>query len=516
MTHQSAKTAKVTVRFLFIGLLVLVLGGTATAAQVLNDNTITNAVEDELLFDPAVPSYKMRVTCRDGIVTLTGTVDNLLAKNRAVDIVETVKGVRAVINKIHVSPLTEDTDEQIRENVRLTLAENPATELSEIWVEVSSGTVTLKGTVDSYLEKDLARILASGVGGVTEVTNNIVFSIKGSRPDWEILADLRQGMRWDALLVHERISVQVTDGKVTLTGVVGSAAEKQRAIDKSWLPGIREVNSDGLKVKDWARDPLLRKHKYKMVSDDEIRKALVRAIELDPRVDVRDVDVEVFDGVVVLKGDVDNLQACRSAAQDAHNTVGVFRVKNHLKVRLPQTNIRDSELEEKINQALERDAYLDFYEISVNVRHGVVRLYGEVQTPFEKVRAEDVASMIQGVFAVDNNILSRRMWLPFVYNPYVDENTFPENYGWYTDRKVAPVKSDLEITNSIKDELWWSPFVDEDQVKVTVDDGRATLEGEVDSRLEVNAAVENAFEGGAVSVDNDLTISGLVSESGNG
>lgn len=484
-------------------------GGTAAAARIVNDKTIVNAVEDELLFDPAVPSYHMKVACTDGIVTLTGTVGNLLARNRAVDIAETVKGVRAVINKIQVSPLAAYTDEQIQSNVRMALVENPATDLEEIQVKVSSGKVTLKGLVDSYLEKDLARIMASGVSGVTEIANEIEFVLDRSRPDSEIASDIRQGLRWDALVDHEMIKVQVTDGTVTLSGVVGSAAEKQRAVSKSWLPGTREVRAKNLKVVGWARDSALREHKYKMVSDQEIRKAVVRAVNLDPRIDVRDVDVEVFDGVVVLKGEVDTLQGSRAAIQDARNTVGVFMVKNHLKIRLPKTNIRDSEIEGKISRALARDAYLDAYDISVNVRHGVARLYGEVQTGFEKARAGDVASVIPGVFAVDNNIHSRRVWRPFVYNPYVDDHTFSEDYGWYTPRAVDPAKSDWEIRESIKDELWWSPFVDEDQVKVTVDDGRATLEGVVDSRLEVNAAVENALEGGAVSVDNDLRISGL-------
>jgi osmotically-inducible protein OsmY len=40
------------------------------------------------------------VNTRDGIVTLSGWVDNLLAKERAGQIAESVKGVRAVVNRI--------------------------------------------------------------------------------------------------------------------------------------------------------------------------------------------------------------------------------------------------------------------------------------------------------------------------------------------------------------------------------------------------------------------------------
>jgi osmotically-inducible protein OsmY len=44
--------------------------------------------------------------------------------------------------------------------------------------------------------------------------------------------------------------------------------------------------------------------------------------------------------------------------------------------------------------------------------------------------------------------------------------------------------------------LWWSPFVDSDDVNVTVDDGVVTLTGAVDSWSEYNAAANNAYEGG--------------------
>jgi osmotically-inducible protein OsmY len=54
--------------------------------------------------------------------------------------------------------------------------------------------------------------------------------------------------------------------------------------------------------------------------------------------------------------------------------------------------------------------------------------------------------------------------------------------------------------------MFWSPFVDANQVRVKVDAGIATLEGKVDDYAEMHAAVENAFEGGATRVDNRLRV----------
>ena len=79
-------------------------------------------------------------------------------------------------------------------------------------------------------------------------------------------------------------------------------------------------------------------------------------------------------------------------------------------------------------------------------------------------------------------------------------------YPQTTFRNGKTVKTDAAIKEDIEDELFWSPFVDLDEVNVKVDDGTATLTGDVDSLGEYEAATENALEGGAHKVDNDLVI----------
>ena len=48
--------------------------------------------------------------------------------------------------------------------------------------------------------------------------------------------------------------------------------------------------------------------------------------------------------------------------------------------------------------------------------------------------------------------------------------------------------------------------MDGDDVDIEVDDGTVTLKGRVDSWSEYNAAANNAYEAGAVYVDNELTV----------
>lgn len=492
--------------------LCLVVFVPGLSARELTDANIENAVERQLLSDQAVPAYRITVESDNGIVSLAGTVGNILAKERARNVTEAVKGVRSVVNMIQVSPYQDKSPTRVKKDVIEALRMNPATSVFDISVSAEEKKVILEGTVASYREKQLAGTVAKGVSGVTSLENNIKISYPAHRSDRQIQDEIEQGLLWDALVDHALIEVAVENGRVALTGTVGSAAEKTRAMAGAWVSGVKEVDVSGLAVARWARDPDLRTNKYVPKSDEEIKLAIITALTVDPRIsNEADITVMVKGGVVTLKGNVDYLQARRAAAQDAKNTVGVLRVRNNLKVAPLPVTLSDTELEEDIKAALDRDAYVDEYDIVVNVRSGVAELYGNVNSHYEKMRAENVASTIAGIYHVNNNIVVDKGWAPYYYNPYLDQDDFPpEDYEWYNYTPSFPGKNDNRIKEDIKEELWWDPFVDSEAVKVEVENGIATLTGTVNSQLEHDAAVENAREGGAVSVNDKLEISPLL------
>ncbi len=493
-------------------ILCLVVFVPGLSARELTDTNIENAVERQLLSDQAVPAYRITVESENGIVSLAGTVGNILAKERARNVTEAVKGVRSVVNMIQVSPYQDKSPVRLKKDVIEALRMNPATSIFDISVNAEENKVILEGTVASYKEKQLAGTVAKGVSGVKSLENNIKISYPAQRSDKQIQDEIEQGLMWDALVDHALIEVAVENAKVALTGTVGSAAEKTRAMGDAWVAGVKQVDVSGLEVARWARDPDLRADKYVPKSDEKIKLAIITALTVDPRIsNEADITVMVEGGVVTLKGTVDYLQARRAAARDAGNTVGVLRVRNNLKVAPLPVTLNDTELEENIKDALDRDAYVDEYDIVVNVRSGVAELYGNVNSYYEKMRAENVASTLAGIYFVNNNIVVSREWAPYYYNPYLDQDDFPpEDYEWYNFTPSFQKKNDSRILENIEEELWWDPFVNSDEVEVQVEDGEATLTGTVNSQLEHDSAVENALEGGAVSVNDKLEISPLI------
>lgn len=313
--------------------------------------------------------------------------------------------------------------------------------------------------------------------GVKEVINEIEVDYQVTRNDTEIkneiIARLENDLRVDDLL----IDVEVDDGNVRLTGTVGSLQEKNRAYSDSWVAGVSSVDSTGLEVKWWVRDELRRSQANGSRSDDKIQKAIEEAFGYDPRIISHDVTVKVSNGMVTLSGTVDNLAAKQAAEQDARNTVGVWRVTNNIKVRLEVPE--DDQLEARIAEALKGDPYIDRFDIKVDAYNGWVYLAGEVNTSFEKNRAERVTERVQGVMGVVNYLDYNHLWV------------------W------AP---DWEIQEDVRSQLAWSPFVDASGINVAVNDGVVTLKGTVSSWSAREDAEKNAFQGGAKDVINTLAV----------
>lgn len=449
----------------------------AAVGQSVTDAMITNQVDTEYAVSDAVDGYRITVSTRDGKVTLAGTVRSLLEKRQAEQIALSTVGVRSVNNNIKVRP-GDHSDGEMRRNAEQALRADPAADAYEVGVAVKRGKATLTGAVDSFAESRLAEAVVASAPGVREIDNELSIEYETNRPDSEIEADVtrRLGHRVD---VDDRmIDVAVSDGDVTLSGTVSSAAERRRAQDLAWVAGVESVDIDELDVKWWARGDMRRTDLYPSMTDGVVRGAVEEALQYSPLVDPYGVTIAADDGIVTLSGTVDDLRAKNAAEELAEITLGVCDVRNHLRVAAPG-DLTDESLEGSIRAALLRDVYVDRSDITVAVANRHAHLYGHVDTSFEKNRASDVVESIDGIVDVSNYLVIEDAWQG---------------------------GEDWEIADDIRGQLFWSPFVDSDQVNVTVVDGVATLDGTVGTIGERAAAVRNAYEGGARLVDNNLRV----------
>lgn len=511
-----------TTRTIIIAVVALGLLAVPTAAEepkapqpakdTLNvDAALERSIERELRYDASLPFDHIDVRVTRGIAELRGRVDNMLARERAAKQAMAVRGVQSVVNLLRVIPRESLDDAVLSVNVARALQTNPATDAYEATPVVEDGRVTLNGWVDSWQERELAETVVMGVRGVKAVDNQLGIRHGEPRLAKEIEGEIEQAMRWDVFVDHALIDVKVEKDVAILEGTVGSAAEKWLAMAKARTNGINRVEADGLKVSREAREVDLRQDKFKNVADSAIATAVERALTQDPRVAGFTIDVDVTKGMVTLRGMVDNLRARRAAVSDAHNTVGVLGVLDHLKVRATKPR-DDAALKKDIKEALARDPYVYQYPVELEVEDGVVTIRGETDSWLEYQRMDDIAAATTGVRDVKNRIKVFETSAMPLY-PYLDRWALVRPLARTVRSAVLP-GDDGALALRVREELYWSPFVDDESIDIAVRDGVAILSGSVSGMHERFQARREAYQAGAVLVQDDLRVSTLARPEG--
>ncbi len=470
-------------------------------AGLITDGDLRSRIESEFNESPVVNAAEIDVTVDDGIATLEGEVLNLEAKLRAVEIARSFRDVRAVIDLLDVA-IVPRSDQQLQSLIKKRLAHNEATSDVEVDISARHGRVVLSGEVDSEVEHDLSQRIVRAIPGVQFVENRLRIKRFQSRTDEDLEADVRQRIRWDHQLDDDAIEVEVTDGRVKLSGIVGSDSDRFHASMAARIDGVREVDNQ-LVVRSDRQDPFHRDPLFRVdLKPAEIEAAIRDALRQDPRVGEIELDIQVSLGSVALRGNAESIVEKKAVEDTTRNTRGVRHVKNYLRVvrRDPRS---DDEIRREIVDAFAHDPLVDRFEIAVAVDEGVVFLRGDIDSYYERARAEEVALHVAGIVELHNRLEvsdNAPEFDPtfFAYEPV--KGFEPAKLG------TIHIKPDEEILQAINSEIWWSPFVDADQVNVEVRAGVATLTGTVDSHAEAAAAVSNAMQGGAVVVKNNLKI----------
>jgi osmotically-inducible protein OsmY len=215
-----------------------------------------------------------------------------------------------------------NTDEQLRRDVLDALRWEPRLDASEIGVAVADGIVTLTGTVPVYVQRFIAEKTVKGVRGVRGVANDVWVHppADGRRTDTEIVAAVLYALKWDAAVPDDRIKAIVRDGWIILEGTVDRQDQRESA-DRAirHMAGARGVTNN-IEVKPRAG-----------TAEDAkvgIEAALRRSAILDPA----SIQVEVSNGAIALRGEVDSFAERAEAERLAWAAPGVARVENQIEV----------------------------------------------------------------------------------------------------------------------------------------------------------------------------------------
>ena len=126
-----------------------------------------NALKSELPYS----AENIKVTAKNGWLTLEGAVEWTYASDRAESVLKRVRGVKGVTNSITVKPKVAPYE--IRRKIEDAFRRSAELDASRITVEANGSEVILRGSVRSWAERDEAERAAWSAPGVTKVDDRI-------------------------------------------------------------------------------------------------------------------------------------------------------------------------------------------------------------------------------------------------------------------------------------------------------------------------------------------------------
>ncbi|TDR47636.1 osmotically-inducible protein OsmY [Tahibacter aquaticus] len=208
----------------------------------------------------------------------------------------------------------------------------------EFDVKVNGETVTLGGTVDESIDKELAEQVALGVSGVKKVVNNVKVD-----PDWApkprpagersfgqaaedatITATVKSKLLWSEHTDGLDINVDTASGVVTLRGKVPTAEGKDLAARYAAnTGGVRKVNNELVVASDAKRAAA---SSEQPVTDTWVTAKVKSSLTLSRPLMDDDIDVKTVNGVVSLDGLVETAAEKSLAIEIADNIRGAKKV----------------------------------------------------------------------------------------------------------------------------------------------------------------------------------------------
>jgi osmotically-inducible protein OsmY len=192
----------------------------------------------------------VKVSVQNGVVNLGGTVEIYSAKEDADQRAHHGKNIKGVENMIQVAgPAVDDVTlrNKLAEKLAYDRVGYGTTAFNAFTIGVQDGAVTLGGTAYGPTDKDSAVSVVGNYPGVKDVIDNIEVAPVSPVDDRIRLAEARSIYGYPSLNKYaidpaKPIRITVVNGKVTLSGVVDSEADKDAAnLRATSVPGVFQV-----------------------------------------------------------------------------------------------------------------------------------------------------------------------------------------------------------------------------------------------------------------------------------
>jgi osmotically-inducible protein OsmY len=243
--------------------------GTTGRDATVTPAWITTKIQAQYFVSPEVKPWNVDVTTgNNGVVTLEGEVETAADKTEAVRIARATEGVTRVDDRLRIEGETEPTapadtnvkpvpnlerpDLWLTAKIQSKFFLDDAVKGHEINVNTNEAVVTLEGRVENEAQRRQAIALARSTEGVKDVVDRLTVAPADAGPGTpgatapgarrDVDTDMKRPDEWitmkiqskyflDTTVKGRKIDVETKSGVVTLTGTVGTEAEKKQAAE---------------------------------------------------------------------------------------------------------------------------------------------------------------------------------------------------------------------------------------------------------------------------------------------
>lgn len=212
------------------------------------------------------------------------------------------------------------------------------------------------------------------------------------KTDAQLKHDVTAELSWDPVIKPSTIGVAVKDGVVTVSGHLDTYAQK-RAVEKA-LKRVQGVKALALELDV----KLAANHKR---NDTDIAEAAEHALKWQALLPANDLRVTVANGFVTVEGQLDWEYQRRSVDHVLRNLKGVTWLNNLITIK---ERPAPANLQERIRDALTRQAVREANKIEVEVKDGTVTLRGHVHSWQERDATQGAVWSAPGVQLIANEL----------------------------------------------------------------------------------------------------------------
>ena len=218
---------------------------------------------------------------------------------------------------------TTKTDPQIQKDVEEELRFDPSINSHQVGVTVVAGAATLRGTVDTFVERRVAEVATKRVSGVRSVVIELRVKLLPAHTfgDAEIAAAAEHALAWDAT-VPDGLLCGVERGHVTLEGAVESNFQREAALRA--VGSVKGVVGLTCNVTIEPKTAAL----TDLVVKEKVQSALLRQAHSD----AKSIQVATSGGTVTLSGKASSWRASADAIDAAWAAPGVTQVVDRMAV----------------------------------------------------------------------------------------------------------------------------------------------------------------------------------------